>query len=63
MLDAEVGAEAVEIVVAGRSPAAKARQAIGELLAVVGQHAGDRHRRGALQIPEKATGLAADLAG
>ncbi|MBM3606432.1 MAG: hypothetical protein FJX25_17415, partial [Alphaproteobacteria bacterium] len=32
MLDAGVGAEAVEIVVAGRGPAAKAEQAIGELL-------------------------------
>ena len=34
MLDTEVGAEAVEIVVAGGPPAAKSEQTIGELLAV-----------------------------
>ena len=34
MLDVEVGAAAVEIVVSGRGAAAKAEQAIGELLAV-----------------------------
>jgi len=34
MLDTEVDAEAVEIVVAGGPPAAKSEQTIGELLAV-----------------------------
>jgi hypothetical protein len=61
MLDTEVDAEAVEIVVAGGPPAAKSEQTIGELLAVVGEHTGDRHRRGAFQIAQKTAGVGSSL--
>ena len=53
MLDVELGAEPVEVVVAGGSTATQAEQPVGELLAVVRQHPGDLHRRRALQIAQK----------
>ena len=59
-----LGAEAVEVVGAGRRAAAEAEQPVSELLAVVGKHAGDLHRRGALQVARgKRRALAAVLAG
>jgi len=59
-----LGAEAVELVVARRGTLAQAEQPVSELLAVVGKHAGDLHRRGALQVARgKRRALAAVLAG
>lgn len=49
MLDAEVCTEAVEGVAAGGGAPAQAEQPVGELLAVVGQHLGDLHRRRTLK--------------
>ena len=40
-----------------RAPAAKAEQTIDKLLAAVGQHVGDRHRRSAFQIAQKPAGV------
>ena len=40
VLDTEIGAEAVEVVVAGCGALAQAEEPIRELLAVVGEHAG-----------------------
>ncbi len=61
MFDPEPGAEAVELMIAGRGAAAKAEEPVGELLAIVRQHAGDPHRGGALQIAQEPAGVGRSL--
>ena len=53
VLDAKLGAEQVELVLSGGRALAQAEEAVGESLAVVGQHAGDLHRGRALQIAQE----------
>ena len=50
VLDAQFGAELVEFVVARRGTLAQAEQAVGELLAVVGQDGANADRAGTLQV-------------
>ena len=61
VLDAELGAEPVELVVAGGRAAAQSEQTVGELIAVVGEHPSDLHRRRAPQIAEKPAGTGGGL--
>ena len=50
VLDAEVAAELVELVLAGGRALAQAEQAVGELAAIIGQHRSDVDRAGSLQV-------------
>ncbi len=61
MFDPEPGAEAVELMIAGRGAAAKAEEPVGGLLAVVRQHAGDPHRGGALRVAQEPAGVGRSL--
>lgn len=54
VLDAELGAEQVELVLSGSGAFAQAEQPVGEGLSVVGEHPGDLHRGRALQIAQEA---------
>src|SRR6056297_1413871 len=45
MLDTELVAEAVEVVVSGCGALSQAEEPVGELLAIVVEHTGDPHRR------------------
>ena len=63
MLDAEFCAEHVELVLACGRALAQAEQPVGESLAVVRQHAGDLHRRRALQVAQEAAGVGRGLRG
>ena len=61
MVDGEVGAEPVELVLAGGAALAQAEQAVGELFAVVGQHRPDAHRAGPFEIAQEAAGIGGGL--
>ena len=61
MLDAEFGAEQVEFVLSGGCARAQAEEAVGESLAVVGQHAGDLHRGCALEVAQEPARVGSSL--
>lgn len=61
VLDAEVRAEQVELVLSGGGALAQAEEAVGESLAVVGQHARDLHRGRALQVAQEAARVGSSL--
>ena len=61
MLDAEVGAQEVKLVLSRCSASAQAEQAVGEGLAVVCEHLGDLHRRRAFQVAQKAARVGCGL--
>ena len=61
VLDAQFGAERVELVLARRGTFAQAEQAIRELLAVVGQDGADADRAGALQVKQEAPRIGRSL--
>ena len=65
VLDAEIVAEAVELVVAGGGGATvQTEEPVGKLPAIVGQHPVDPHRRGAVEVARgKRRALAAVLTG
>ncbi len=50
VFDAKISAEAVELVRASGRAAAETEQPVGELLSIVGEHAGDRHRCSTLEL-------------
>ena len=62
VLNAKLGAEQVELLLAGGGAHAQAEQPVGEGFAVVRQHVGDLYRGLALQITQEAA-LAAVCAG
>ena len=53
VLDAEVGAEQVELVLSCGAALAQAEQSVGEGLAIVGQNPGDLHRGGTFEIAQE----------
>jgi hypothetical protein len=57
MLDAEGGAQRVELVCASRCTLAQAKEAIRELLAVVRANGADAQRANALQVTKEAAGI------
>jgi hypothetical protein len=52
-LDVEIGAAAIEIVVARGRALARAEQAIGELPGVIHKNAADLDRRGAFEVRDQ----------
>lgn len=56
MLDIEIGAEFVELMLASCGALAKDEKAIGELLAVVGENGADADRGGPFEITKEAPG-------
>ena len=57
MLDAQLGAELIELVLACRGAFAQAEEPVGELLAVIGQNGADADRAGALQVAQEPSGI------
>ena len=52
MFDTQIGAELIEFVPAGGAALAQTEQAVGELLAIVGQDGTDADRTGAFEIAQ-----------
>ncbi len=61
VLDAEVNAEQVEFVLAGGGPFAQTEQAVGEFLAIIGQHRPDVDRAGPFQVAQEPAGIGGGL--
>jgi len=61
MVDAQVGAEQIELVLAGGGAFAQAEQAVGEFLAIIGENGADADRAGAFQVAKKAAGVGGGL--
>ena len=57
VLDAKVGAELVERVLAGGRPFAQTEQAVGEFLTVIGQHRANTQRAGPFEIAQEPAGI------
>jgi hypothetical protein len=63
MLDAEISAKLVELMLSRGRALAQAKQPVGESLAVVGQYPGDVHRCRAGQITQEAERIGSGLCG
>ena len=61
VLDAELGTELVELMLARRSTLAQAEEAIGELFSVVRENRADADRAGTLKIAQEAPGIRSSL--
>lgn len=61
MLDAQFGAELVELMLARRGALAQAEQAIGELFSVIRENGADVDRAGALQVAQETSGVGRGL--
>ena len=61
VFDAEVGAELIELVLAGGSALAQAEQAVGELLAIIRENGPDPHRAGPFEIAQEPAGIRGGL--
>ena len=61
MLDAEISAKPVELMLSRGRALAQAKQPVGESLAVVGQYPSDLHRCRARQITQEAARIGSSL--
>ena len=61
MVDAQVAAEQVELVLAGGGTFAKTEQPISEFLAVIGENGPDLHRAGPFEIAQEPAGIGGSL--
>ncbi len=61
MLDAEIGAKLVELMLSRGRALAQAKQPVCESLSIIGQHAGDFHRCCTRQITQKAARIGGSL--
>ena len=61
VFNAEIGAELIELVLAGGLAFAQTEQAVGEFLAVIGQDRPDPDWAGPFQIAQKAAGIGGSL--
>ena len=57
VFDAKISAEVIELVLAGGRRFTQTEQAVGELLAIVGENGADAQRAGTFQIAQKAAGI------
>ena len=57
MLDAQLGAELIELVLACCGAFAQAEEPVGEFLAVVREYGPDADRAGALQVAQEPSGI------
>ena len=63
MLDAEFGAEPVELMVPRSGACPGSEEPVGELFSIVGQYPGDPDRAGAVQIAQEPAGIRGGLGG
>ncbi len=57
MLDTQIRAQRIELVLAGGSASAQAEQTVGELFLVIGKNGADADRTGPLQIAQEPAGI------
>ena len=61
MVNPEVAAQQVELVLAGGGPFVQTEQAVGEFAAVVGQHRANPHRAGPFEIAQEPARIGGSL--
>ena len=61
VLDAEVAAQLVEVVLAGGGPFAQTEETVGELAAIVRENGADLHRAGPFEIAQEPAGIGGSL--